>query len=97
MEIEFNTNSRIPQAGSSQPAARRDTTTAAPDTVSFSTSDSLKSRLSQISTVRPEQVARAKQLVADASYPPDYVLNRIATLLAIHTKAGPASQSGQSS
>ncbi len=94
MEIEFNPNSRIPQAGPSQPAARRDITPAAPDSVSFSASDSLKSRLSQISTVRPEQVARAKELVADVAYPPDYMLDRIAVLLAIHAKAN---QSGRSS
>ncbi len=97
MEIEFNP-SRVPQPGSSQPVARRDATPAAADAVSFSTSDSLRSQLSKISTVRPEQVARAKALVADIQYPPDYVLDRIATLLAIHTKANPPSSStGRSS
>ena len=97
MEIEFNPNSRIPQAGPSQPTARRRTTSAAPDSVSFSTSDSLKRQLSQISTVRPEQVARAKELVSDPSYPPDYVINRIAALLAIHAKTNSSNPSGQSS
>jgi len=96
MEIEFNTG-RIPQAESSQPAARRDATPAARDTVSFSTSASLTAQLSNISTVRPEQVARAKALVADTSYPPDYVLNRIAVLLAIHGKTSPFNPPGRSS
>lgn len=92
MEIEFNTG-RITSAGSAQPAAKRDVAPAAPDPVSFSTSNSLKNQLSQISTVRPEQVAMAKQLVADTHYPPDYVVNRIAVLLAIHSKANPSNPS----
>ena len=97
MEIEFNANSRIPQAESKQPVARQDTTPAATDAASFSASDSLISQLNKIPTVRPEQVARAKELVADGHYPPDYVLNRIANLLAIHTKTNPSNQSGRSS
>jgi hypothetical protein len=97
MEIDFNTRGRIPQAESSPAAAKRDSTAPAPDSVSFLTSDSLNSKLSQISTVRPEQVARAKALVADTNYPPDYVLNRIANLLAIHTKASPSGESGTAS
>jgi len=97
MEIEFNTTGRIPQPESSKPAARRDAAPAASDAVSFSTSDSLKSQLSKISTVRSEQVARAKQLVADGQYPPDYVLNRIANLLAIHTKADSTNRSDRAS
>ncbi len=96
MEIEFNTG-RITPVGPAQPAGKRDVAPAAPDTVSFSTSDSLKNQLSQISTVRPEQVANAKQLVADPQYPPDYVLNRIAVLLAIHSKANPYNSSNQAS
>ena len=96
MEIKFNIG-RIPEAESSKPAAKRETTPASPDTVSFSTSDSLNSQLSNLSTVRPEQVAKAKELVSDTNYPPDYLLSRIATLLAIHGKAGSASGPGQSS
>jgi len=84
MEIEFNT-SRIPPAESRSPAVRKDTPPAATDAASFSTSNALKSRFENISAVRPEQVARAQALVSDASYPPDYVLDRIAVLLALHT------------
>ena len=96
MEIEFNTG-RIPQAESSQPVARRGATRPTPDTTSFSASDSLKSQLNTISTVRPEAVAKGQALVSDGSYPPDYVLNRIATLLAIHSKADLSNQSGSAS
>jgi hypothetical protein len=77
MEIEFNTGS-ISQADVSQPSPRPSVTRPAPDPVSFTSFDSLKSQLSQISSVRPEQVARAKALVADENYPSDDVLNQVA-------------------
>jgi hypothetical protein len=97
MEIEFNT-SRIPGTEAGSKVAKRDTTSAASDAVSFSTSDSLKSKLSAISTARPDAVARAKELVSDTKYPPDYVLDRVATLLAIHNSGDNSSDpSGQSS
>jgi anti-sigma28 factor (negative regulator of flagellin synthesis) len=80
MEIEFNTG-RISQGGYSQPPARQSATPASPDPVSFSASDSLNSQLSTLSTVRPDQVARAKALVADGNYPSDEVLHRVADRL----------------
>jgi hypothetical protein len=86
MKIEFNT-SRVPQMESSQPVAKRSGSSVASDAVSFSASDSLKAQLNNISTVRPEQVARAKQLVSGGEYPPNYVLDRIAVLLAVHSKS----------
>lgn len=36
--------------------------------------------------VRPGQVERARALIAEATYPPDDLLNRIANLLAGHLK-----------
>jgi len=54
------------------------------DAASFSASDSLKSHLSKISTVRPEQVAKAKKLLSDENYPSDDELERVAGLLADH-------------
>ena len=96
MEIEFNTG-RIPQAESSQPVAKRVATPATTPSVSFPASDSLKNQLNAISTIRPDQVARAKALVADPNYPPDYVVKRIAVLLAHHAKDNSNTPSGQSS
>jgi len=80
--------------GSSQPVARRNASPPATDTVSLSTSGSLNSQMSQMSTVRPEEVARAKSLVSDTQYPPDYVLKRIAVLLAINPNSSSSEQSG---
>jgi hypothetical protein len=94
MEIEFNT--RIPQAGSTPTIARQDTAAAATDDVSFSTSASLKSQLADLSTSRTEQLAKAKELVSDTTYPPDFVLKRVATLLAIKTQSNSSDQSSSS-
>jgi len=80
MEIEFNP-SRVPKVEPSQTAARP--SAAAPaDETSFAVSAALQDKLKNISDVRPEKVAYAKSLVADAQYPPDDVLDRIAVLLA---------------
>jgi len=93
MEIEFNPGRVSPVAGSSQPVAKRAASPAATSAVSFSASDSLKNQLNNLSTVRPEQVARAKALVSDGKYPPDDVLDRIAVLLAIRSHNASQSQS----
>jgi hypothetical protein len=81
MEIEFNTD-RITEAQAGSPAARPSVTPAASAPVSFSATNSLLSQLSQLPTVRPEAVARARALVADESYPSDDVLNQVADRLA---------------
>lgn len=83
MEIDFNTN-RVPKAEPSQPASRQDAPVPATDGTSFQATATLQDKLNNMSSVRPEQVERAKQLVSDAKYPPGYVLDRIAVLLAIH-------------
>lgn len=84
MEIEFNPG-RVPKAEPSQPVARPNAAAPADDT-SFQVSAALQDKLKNMSTVRPEKVAQAKALVSDSNYPPNYVLDRIAVLLAIHVK-----------
>jgi len=84
MEIEFNPG-RVPKAEPSQPVARPSATPGA-DQTSFQVSAALQDKLKSMSTVRPEKVAQAKALLTDAQYPPGYVLDRIAVLLAIHVK-----------
>ena len=97
MEINFNP-SQIPQAEPAQPVVRQADPPPTSDTASFASSDSLKNQLDQISTARPDQVARAKLLVSNGDYPPDYVLNRIAVLLAIqHLGSGQSNSSNGSS
>lgn len=84
MEVDFNPG-RYPIAGASQSAVRRSTETPAADTsMSFERTKSLEQSLKDTSQVRPEKVARASALVADASYPSDETLNRMAGLLATH-------------
>ena len=94
MEIEFNTG-RIPQAESSPQTVKR---ASAPDvsaSVSFSASDSLKSQLNSMAAARPEAVAKGKELAAESTYPPDFILDRVAVLLAVHAKASPPARSDQ--
>lgn len=52
--------------------------------MSFEQTTSLQQSLRDANQVRPEKVAQASALVADASYPSDEVLNRVAGLLAEH-------------
>jgi hypothetical protein len=92
MEIEFNTGQTLP-GGVSQPAARQSASSPTPDTASFSASNSLNSQMSSMSTVRPGQVERAKDLVADKSYPSDEVLNRVADRLVNQSADNSDSQS----
>ena len=84
MEIKSNesTSSRpvIPPAHSAttaRPAA------APSDATEFSRTDSINQAMSNAPASRPEEVARAKQLVSDNNYPPPVVIGRITKLLAI--------------
>ena len=84
MEVDFNPG-RSPIAGYNPPVVRRDLPTATADnTMSFERTNSLEQSLKDAPQVRPEKVAQASALVADASYPSDDVLNRMADLLAQH-------------
>ena len=82
MIVEFNTGgaSYIPV----QQASTRRTQASSPNddsSVSFS-SQSLQETLKQSSSVRPEKVARASELLNDGNYPSDADLNRLAGFLA---------------
>ena len=84
MEIEFNPG-RVPKVEPSQTVARP--SAAAPvDGTSFQVSAALKDKLKSLPSVRPEKVAQAQALVSDSQYPPGYLLDRIAVLLAINVK-----------
>jgi hypothetical protein len=82
MEIEFNPGLNA-NAGIAQPIARRGNTQPAENTMPFERTQALEKTLKETS-VRPEAVARASALVADANYPSDKLLNRLAGVLAGH-------------
>jgi hypothetical protein len=90
MEIEFNPNS-VGKPTPPQPAARpevvRQTSQASP----FEKLAAMQEKLKDVSMVRPEKVEHARALVAHVKYPPDDMLNSIASLLAMQI-----SQSNQS-
>lgn len=95
MQIEFNTD-RIPRVEPAQPNGMPVSTPAASDAVSLTNSDSLKVQLSNLPTSRSEEVARATGLISQKGYPPDDVLDRIATLIAAKIQDNASDQSGQS-
>jgi hypothetical protein len=80
MEIDFNP-SRVPKAEPSQPAARP-SAPASVDGTSFQDTAALQEKVKNLPSTRPEKVAAAKALMADTNFPPDYVLKRVAVLLA---------------
>ena len=91
MVIEFNT-SRIPSGSPSQPTARPSAAPSATDQASFSGTDSINDQMSTLSTVRPDKVAAARDLVADGNYPSDNDLSRMAGLLATHLQSASATE-----
>ena len=82
MEIEFNPSLK-PEAGISQPVARRENTQPAENTMPFERTQALEKTLKE-SCIRPETVARASALVADENYPSDELLYKVAGVLAGH-------------
>jgi hypothetical protein len=86
MEIEFNP-SRVPMPESSQPVVRQSTaSSAASDPASFPTASSLQTKLNDIPLVRQDKMDSVAPLVSDSTYPPGYLVDRIAALLALHIK-----------
>jgi hypothetical protein len=57
------------------------------DYVSFGSTEALEQDYQQVPRVRVEAVSRARELVAQATYPPPETLKRIANLLAMQLPA----------
>jgi hypothetical protein len=85
MEIDFNTR-RLSKADTGKPVATRPAAGSAGETASFSATQALEQKLKELSTVRPEKVAHAKEIVGDTHFPPPELVDRIASLLAMHVK-----------
>lgn len=85
MEIEFNPSRKL-EAGESSTVRRQAAAAPAGETVSFERTRALEQRLKELPASRPEQVERARNLVADVKYPPAEMLDRIANLLALHVR-----------
>jgi hypothetical protein len=89
MEIEFNPGLNA-NAGTSQPLARRENTQPVDTTMPFERTDALEKISKETPHVRPEMVARASALVADANYPSNELLNKVAGALAGNINRQPA-------
>ena len=81
MEVDFNPG-RSANMGTSQPVVRRERVSPAKKTMSFDQTQALERTLKATPQVRPAKVAQAVALAADASYPSDAQLSRLAGLLA---------------
>ena len=83
MEIEFNPNvtsgpSAVPANGA---AGKSGAAAASQDTALLTNSAALKSAINSISPVRPEKVEAAQAAVTDAKFPPDSLLQAVASLI----------------
>ncbi len=58
------------------------------DQASFLRSEALNRALRDTPDVRPERVARARELIGDVQYPPRETITKISNLLAVHWQTG---------
>jgi len=85
MDINFDPT-RLPDRVIGPQTARPEGASPPASTPPASETTDLQSKLRNIPLVRDSKVDQARSLLMDTSYPPDYVLDRIATLLAVHTR-----------
>ena len=83
MEIKPNTHIDPVRYRPANPSKARPSQTPT-DSAHFEESDALNRGLQANPEVRPEAVARARQLIGDASYPPPHAIQSMAALLAEH-------------
>ena len=81
MEVKLNTG-LIANTDKNQAVARRNSIKPAENTMSFERTQALEKTLQETAQVRPEAVTRASALAADANYPSDELLNKVAGILA---------------
>lgn len=86
MHIEFNPSRPNDGPGASQSVNRRAPVPAETDAVTFEGTRALEQKLADIPATRPAEVERARSLIADVKYPPQEMMSRIASLLAMHIK-----------
>jgi hypothetical protein len=83
MEIEFNA-SRAPSLPPTPVAPRGSQPAAGSDEPRFKGTEALAQALARLPDTRSEAVEKAQKLAGLVKYPPDEIIHRIATLLAIH-------------
>ncbi len=80
--LGFNRTDALADASQKSAPAPQQNSSASSDRLSNSNSQALHDALSNTPEVRPEVVARGKQLVTDPSYPPLEIINRLAQMIA---------------
>jgi hypothetical protein len=83
MEIKLNSDlNAVTRTRGLTPKVAKAAAEGAP--ASFEASEGLNQALAANPEVRPDEVARARALIASEQYPPDVMVERIARLLALH-------------
>lgn len=85
MDIEFNTN-KISKPEPAQPVTRQDAVRRVEDDATFKNTEALENKLKDVPLIRSDKVAHASRLLTNVQYPPEEVLNSLATLLALNLK-----------
>jgi hypothetical protein len=88
MEVKANKNVDAAHRLIASPAKPRAATVGA-DTASFNRVEALEQSLATTPAVRPEAVARARELIGDVKYPPMKAIDGIAALLALKMETQP--------
>lgn len=85
MEIEFNPSQRSRMAAQPEPVTRRSNTPApAAEAQPTAPAKDLQSQLKTGSVVRQDKVQEIQLQMLSQQYPPDAMVDRIASLLAVH-------------
>jgi hypothetical protein len=87
MEVKANNNVDAAQRLLVSPVKPRAVTVGA-DTASFNRVEALEQSLAATPAVRPDAVARARELLGDIKYPPVKAIDGIAALLALKLTGG---------
>ncbi len=86
--MRVNPNSEAPEvSGLKCRKAVKETAELGEDETSFSTISSLSAALEGTPAVRLEKVMQAKRLLEDPNYPPQVVIHKLSTLLAMNLQA----------
>lgn len=85
--MEINSNLKAGPLGDRIAPLRSTAAASAANSAIFDGAAALETGLKETPAVRPEVVARARELISDPSYPPQEMVRKISLLLAMHLEA----------
>ena len=85
--MEINSNLKAEPLGGRMPPVRSSAAVSQANNALFDGAAKLEMGLKETPAVRPDVVARARELISDPSYPPQEMVRKISLLLAMHMEA----------